>query len=95
MLITKILLVLFIIVMTICLIGCDTDNKIAYGAAEDYVEDLGFAIIKQLSEHGDAYTYLVYDKETKVEYILVDVFCEKSLCPYYDENGEVVIYKGE
>ena len=92
----KILFTLFFIfIIMFCLVACNVADDIDDKATEKYAENTGFVIIKKLGECGDTCTYLVYDAETKVEYILIDGYCETSLCPYFDENGDVVIYKGE
>lgn len=91
----KLLVVLFIITMIFCFVGCDMYDKRYDASANEFMGDIGFVIIERLGNYGDTYVYLVYDAETKVEYIFTRGYSENSLCPYYDENGEVTIYKGE
>lgn len=96
----KLLAVLCLIGMIFFLVGCDTSNEqnvetIQDKVANEFIVDMGFVIIEKMGEFGDTCVYLVYDAETKVEYMLTEGYCETSFCPYYDENGEVVIYKGE
>lgn len=39
--------------------------------------------------------YLVYDKETKVEYFILNGDYQSGICPRYDKNGEIMLYEGE
>ena len=77
--IVTILLVCFVLCM---FVGCsyETDDK-------SMLEDLGFIHLKTYGRR----TYLVYDTETRVQYI-VNMNYGRSFCPYYDETGNVAIY---
>lgn len=88
----KLLAILCLITMLFCLTGCkikdDTTNKL--------IDECGFVLIEKNGNYGDYDIYRVYDPETKVEYILTNGYCGTiGLCPRFDENGEVMIYKGE
>ena len=97
----KLLVILCLVVMVFCFAGCgNTEGPTVFNDTTDQVvikqmEQAGFVVIERLSKYGDTYMYLVYDEKTKVEYILTEGYCETSLCPYFNENGELVIYKGE
>ena len=83
---------LFVIIITCFLFcfltGCkttiDTDNH-------DVFYDK-FVVIETRDnpEYGTLYT--VYDKDTMVMYYFTHCDRSRSLCPVYDENGNVMIY---
>jgi hypothetical protein len=77
--------------MIFCFTGCNYKDDVT----TELLEESGFEIIDKIGHYGDVSIYLVYHSETKVEYIFVNGYCETSLCPYYDDNGNIVIYKGE
>jgi major membrane immunogen (membrane-anchored lipoprotein) len=92
-------LLIFVLVSTILLVGCG--NK-QYVNEQDTSSDLiggRFVILeecKDLNITGNYYsTYIVYDKDTKVMYYILDGFRRAGLCPMYDTNGDVMIYNGE
>ena len=91
----KLLITLLAIVMIFCFVGCNERDTAYDRQVNEFMADSGFVLIERIGKQGDTYMYLVYDAESKVEYILIEGYCETSLCPYYDSNGEVVIYKGE
>ena len=88
----KLLAILCLIIMIFCFVGCASEKD---SIVESINEDTCFVVIEEIGHYGDRYMYLVYDEKTKVEYIHTTGYNETSFCPYYDENGEVVIYKGE
>lgn len=53
-----------------------------------------FETIDSWFEDGRNY-YLVYDKETKVEYFVLRGDTQSGICPRYDKNGEIMLYEGE
>lgn len=90
-------IILFILTLFI-FIGCDAKTGTTdYGADENYIESFGFEIIDRIGNYGDRKVYLVYDTRTNVEYILIhdEYNHTDSLCPYYDETGNVAIYTGD
>ena len=91
----KLLIILCLIAMVFCFTGCDKRDQLQYEAVNNMVTDMDFVVIEEISHYGDTYIYLVYDSETNVEYILVDGYCETSLCPRYNRNGDVMVHKGE
>lgn len=61
---------------------------------DNQIKAYGFVTIKQLGFYGEGGSYLVYDPMTKVEYVAITgSYGNFSLCPYYDEHGDVVIYE--
>lgn len=89
----KILAVILITVTLCCLTACDV-STVREETASAQMDDLGFEVIEYLGSYGDCYIYLVYDVQTKVEYIFANGYCRMSWSPYYDENGNVKIYEG-
>lgn len=88
----KLFVILCIITIIFCLTGC----KLKDNSANKLIDECGFVLIEKNGNFGDYNIYRVYDQETKVEYILTNGYSGTiGLCPRYDENGEVIIYKGE
>lgn len=84
-----------LVIFTLCsFVGCGAVSSME-NIPENKFDNSGFVVIKQIGNIGIDEVYLVYNVETKVEYILIDGYQEISMCPYYDENGNIVIYKGE
>lgn len=87
---------LLIAVMCFCLTACNSYWD-RYDQLDDArFEEYGFIKIKQLGRYGENACYLVYDPITKVEYIAcTGSYGNFSVCPYYDEYGNVAIYGGD
>jgi hypothetical protein len=90
----KIFAVVLIVATLCCLTACDVSSAKEKNTSAQ-LDDIGFEVIKHLGSYGDCDFYLVYDIQTKVEYIFATGYCRTSWCPYYDENGNVSIYEGE
>lgn len=73
----------------------DCENDYRDRSAERYIKSVGFESIEKLSEFGDYRTYLTYDTRTNVEYIVTFGNGSNGFCPYYDKDGNVVIYGGK
>ena len=89
----KIIAIVLVVCMLWCFAGCSevTDNIRA-----NKVSELGFVLIEEFGSYGSSRTYLVYDPNTMVEYLFYTADYDSiSMCPYYDSDGNVVIYKGE
>lgn len=92
----KFIVLLLVLVIVFSCAGCGVESRIKWN--KDHIETFGFVVINQFggmygSESG---CYLVYDPATNVEYIChVGSYGNFSLCPYYDETGNVVIYGGK
>ena len=54
-----------------------------------------FEFVETYGAYGDYSFHRIRDVETGVEYILINGYCELSMTPLYDSNGEVVVTKGE
>ena len=81
----KMMMMLFI--STMILTGCGSETKIK----ENQVEDERFI----MDERIDTHVAIITDTKTNVQYILLyDGFYSGSICPLYNENGEISI-KGE
>ena len=88
----KLIAIILAIFMFCCLTAC-ADSTTAF--AEEAIERHGFVVVRQLYVYGDTSVYIVYDPSTMVEYIIYDGYRSYSICPYYDENGNVAFYKGD
>lgn len=89
----RFIVVMLIIFMCTSLAACsDSYDK----WDEEQIEAYGFIVIKQLGRYGESACYLVYDPATNIQYtVCTGSYSNFSLCPYYDEYGNVAIYKGE
>lgn len=88
----KLLVILCLVAMIFCFAGC----KIKDDATNKLIDECGFVLIDKTGKYGDYNIHYVYDPETKVEYILTYGYSGTiGLCPRFDENGEVMFYKGE
>lgn len=80
-----------IIVLLACFIATIFAGCSEEGYRTDTLEDMGFVKIKTLGSSST--TYLVYDKETYVQYIIDFGYSGTlAISPYYDETGNVAIY---
>lgn len=75
----------FIAILLVVLMLC---GLVACAPAEQ--QDARFRSVDKFRLTTGYRAQLVYDLETKVMYII----CGDSLCPYYDEDGNVMIYEG-
>lgn len=83
----KVLVTLLLCMLMVSLVGCKTtvdttNHKILYDK---------FVVIET---HKDIQRtlYIVYDKDTMVEYFITSSQYQGGICPIYDENGNVKIY---
>lgn len=51
--------------------------------------------IETIGDSGDCDFHIIRDSETGVEYIWMNGYGRMALCPLYDDNGEIVVKKGE
>ena len=76
-----------IILLTICFVLCSCGD-------EKYVEDsLGtrFGVVERISE----FAIIIYDKETKVEYLYYTTGYRGGITVLLDENGKPLLYEGD
>ena len=86
-------LLIFIIVFSCT--GCKAYNDHFDNMYREYIESFDFKIIKKLGSYGDYRAFLAYDTRTNVEYIVTVGNGSNGFCPYYDKDGNVVIYGGK
>ena len=89
----KIIAIVLVVSILCCFTGCSgvTDNLRA-----EEVSESGFVLIEEFGSFGSSRTYLVYDPNTLVEYLYYTAdYGSTSICPYYNSNGNVVIYEGD
>ena len=92
----RLCMLLLIISMLFIFTACGAIDDLRTNQAEDILNPSGFEIVEKLGKKGtDYYVFLVYDTTTKVEYIFTYGNGTNGFCPYYDENGNVVIYEGD
>lgn len=90
----KILAIVLIVVTLCCLTACESYDEGVKNVTKDVIINMGFIPIENIFVSGDNCAYLVYDPDTKVEYIFYDGYRSFSICPYYDKNGSVKFYEG-
>ena len=91
----QIIAILLVLIIVFGCVGCTAYNEHFDNMAQEYIESAGFKVIEKFGNFGDYRTYLAYDSRTNVEYIVTFGNGTNGFCPYYDEHGNVVIYKGE
>ena len=91
----RIIALLLIVIMLLSLTACAAKEESVNSFTEKGMREIGFTVESYLGNFGDKYFYLIHDNNTKVKYIYVDDYMGMSLCPYYDEDGNVDIYEGD
>lgn len=94
----RIIAILLVAVIVFGCVACadhDWEEDYRDNTARRYINSVGFEIIEKLSEFGDYRTFLTYDTRTKVEYIVTFGNGTNGFYPYYDKDGNVVIYGGK
>jgi len=95
---TKLIIFTAVLALTLCLTGCS--------CKEQYVDEHGnsydiiggrFVVLDECEDNNANYnrTYITYDNDTKVMYYIIDGYCRAGLCPMYDANGNIMVYKEE
>lgn len=84
-------IIVSVLLSSVLLTGCSS-NETAMGDGPKF-EKSRFEYVDTLDEYWSIDMYLIRDKETGVNYILSNGYCASSMCPLYDENGNVVITK--
>ena len=81
-----------ILLLSVFLIGCgSTDDSDELGNNGVRNVPNRFGIIETHQEGGTLW-YVIYDKKTGVEYLLMDAYYRQALTPLYDSDGEVILY---
>lgn len=78
-------MILCIMVMSCTLCGCSTET------GDEMYDQFVVISIKYDAWFGDLYK--VYDKDTYVMYYLLQTSYKFELCPVYDTDGSIMIYK--
>lgn len=81
---------LFIMLLVLILAGCST-TTITYENGEKEFWDK-FVVVEEYDNPDNGTLYMVYDKDTKVEYYIVNEGHRYGLCPVYDTDGTVKVY---
>lgn len=87
----KLLIVLMVLALT--LTGCEA-KSIAYDNGEKVIFG-NFVVLEILEDPNDGWVYIMYDKETKVEYYYILAYNRAAMSPIYNADGTVKIYEGE
>lgn len=88
-------ILLLAVIMVSILAGCGKLEENTVNTRSEHIEDNGFTVIEHFGETTKYDYYIVYDNDTKVVYFLSLTNGGYTLCPRYDENGEIMIYEGE
>lgn len=89
----RIVAVLLLVIMLLGLTACSSTEQPTAG--EMFIEECGFHIKEYLGKHVSLSVYLVYDVDTRVEYLFAFDGTRISICPYYNSDGTVAIYNGK
>lgn len=81
-----------VMVLALALTGCGKTKRIIYENDEKTFFDT-FIVLEQRDNFDDGYLYIVYDKETKVEYYIFGSGYRGGICPIYNTDGTVKVYK--
>lgn len=88
--------IILALVIAISLMGCASVEEANLNMYGTIVNELGFTVLQHAGDAARHDCYIVYDNETNVVYYLSFPYATGiTLCPRYDENGEVMIYRGE
>ncbi len=86
-------LLIVVMVLALTLTGCGI-RKISYDNGEKVKLDK-FIVIEKLDSMGNGMLYIMYDKDTKVEYYYLIEYNRAAMSPIYNTDGSVKVYEGE
>lgn len=86
-------LLIVVMVLVLALTGCET-KSIAYDNGAKVKLDK-FVVIEKLDSAGNGMLYIMYDKDTKVEYYYLIEYNRAAMSPIYNTDGSVKVYEGE
>ncbi len=87
----KFLIVVMVLVLT--LTGCETKRKSYENGKETFFDK--FVVLEEIHDLDDGWLYVMYDKETKVEYYHYSGGYQGAMSPIYNADGTVKVYEGE
>ena len=87
----KFLIVVMVLALT--LTGRETKKK-SYDDGEKTFFDK-FVVLEERHDLDDGRLFVMYDKETKVEYFYFKGYHQGSISPIYNADGTVKVYEGE
>lgn len=84
-------LTLLTILLTLVLVGCETTTTIYENEEKNFWDK--FVAVESYDNYEDGFLYIVYDKDTKVEYYIVEAHYQYGMSPIYNADGTVKIYE--
>jgi len=87
----KFLIVVMVLALT--LTGCET-KRTTYEDGEKTFFDK-FVVLEERHDLDDGWLFVMYDKETKVEYYYILAYNRAAMSPIYNADGTVKVYEGE
>lgn len=84
---------LLVMLLVLVLTGCSTTTTIYENGEKEFWDK--FVVVEEYNNPEDGRLSVVYDKETKVEYYIVDIGHQFGICPVYDTDGTVKVYTEE
>ena len=87
----KFLIVVMVLALT--LTGCET-KRTTYEDGEKTFFDK-FVVLEERHDLDNGRLFVMYDKETKVEYFYLTGYQQGSISPIYNADGTVKVYEGE
>lgn len=91
----KKIFVLFIILFSMLCCSCANEERVLEVGEKNYMHDYPYMEIIEMRDGADTRVYLMYDKETKVEYFVEHSNYYTAITPRYDSNGKVILYEGK
>lgn len=87
-------LTLLTILLMLVLTGCGETTTITYENTEENYWDK-FVVVESYDNMNDGSLYIVYDKDTKVEYYIVHAYRRFGISPIYNADGTIKVYEEE
>lgn len=85
-------LTLLVILLMLVLTGCKTTTTTYEDREKDFWDK--FVLIEKYDKAGSK-LYVVYDKDTKVEYYIISNYNQLGFSPIYNADGTIKVYEGE
>lgn len=84
-------LTLLTILLILVLVGCGTTTTTYEDEEKNFWDK--FVVVENYGNMNDGSLYIVYDKDTKVEYYIVHAYCRFGISPIYNADGTIKVYE--
>lgn len=86
-------LTLLTILLILVLVGCGTTTATYEDEEKNFWDK--FVVVESYDNMNDGSLYIVYDKDTKVEYYIVHAYRRFGISPIYNADGTIKVYEEE